>query len=476
MLRCAMKKLIVLVFLTGGLAMPLNNFGMQLFNALKENFFPKIDTRRVGTVLGRFQGCSPYIIYDIAQKLRDEDVVHWMNTSSAFRSILQDELIKRWGLAWYWRVNKFTFVPFKPLLLPDGRKPREIESITFSPDCGYIATGPEPLVWKTKPQIVWKLEEFNAPGEKFHKKFLETSAEIIKELMIAPYKDVYDLQFVSNSKLIGWAYDDHILFWEGQADPCMSTINYAKKNNHEEHIYSLVFAPSSGLFALGRCDHSIEIWDLSKREVKLTIPNAYYGGPIKFLSGGKILVSPFRYYLRPYSGDYWTAINFWNVEDGKLIFQLKCPEDYITSIDVSPDHTKLIVAVWSGSVWLWDISGIDEKNESYYANIQSSSRHKEVSRSFWDKNYQSDCANNQPVLLEKSGGRVRSAIFSPDGTIVAFAPRDGEIIVQEVATSKIIQQLPGTGHLAFSPDGKMLAVACKDIVGLWQVVSDIHDQ
>ncbi len=448
MLRFAMKKLILLGFLTGGLAMPLDNFGMQFFNALKEKIYP-IDTRRVGTVLGRFQGCSPYVIHDIAQKLPDEDVVHWMNTSSAFRSILQDELIERWGLSWYWRENKFTFVPLDPLL-PDGRKPRGSKSITFSPAGNYIITNSASLLLRLKPHVMWKLEESDALGEKFHAKYVETSAEIITKLHPKPGEYV----FSPDGQLIADSRDCEISLWNGKTGEVIDTIDCGSDDNPNICLTDLVFSPDSQFLAIGYSDDCIEIWDLLKHEVKSTVQNACcWIRAIKFLYGGGIFVSLFWDFDYHNSRRY-SRIKFWNVEDGNQIFELESPEKDVLSMDVSPDGTKLVVAGGEhgrkGQVWLWDISGIDKKSKS-------------------------NCVNCQPIRLYQSDDSVHSAIFSPDGTIVAFASRD-EIILKEVSTNKIIQRLPGTGDLAFSSDGKMLAANYKDNVGLWQVPQRYHDE
>ncbi len=450
----SMKKLILLGFLACELAMPLNNFGMEFFNAFVEKFYQPIDTRRVGTGLGKFGGCPSYVIYDIAQKLHDKDVVHWMNTSSEFRSILQDELIKRWGLSWYWQVNNFTFVPLE-LILPDSifykkEGQKTVESIKFSPDGNYFVTAPDPILWKIKSNIVWKTEESDAGGVKFHKGYKEISAEIIKEFLAKPRWAVVDLQFSPNGQIIAGVYGDQIIFlWNGQTGEFINSNSV----NNDRYVNGLVFSPNSESLAFGSSDlmahdKAIEIWDLSKNKVKqiITIPNKCHPWLKAYFPDGNMLLAECLCERE----EGCSAIELWGIkEKTKYILWCKCYTHYLTSMALSSDGTKLVAGFPSGEVLFWDLGGLVEKIKC--------------------------CAEIKPTCLHKFDGHVRSVTVSPDGTIVAFASRD-EIIMQEVSTRKIIQRLSGTGPLAFSPDGKMLAARFKNRIGLWQVVSEIHDQ
>jgi|SRR5262245_25825221 len=63
-------------------------------------------------------------------------------------------------------------------------------------------------------------------------------------------------------------------------------------------------------------------------------------------------------------------------------------------------------------------------------------------------------------------------VFSPDGKLIAVGNRNDETRIFEVATGKLLSNLPKkfTHEIAFSPDGKMLAASYVDgTVTLWDV-------
>jgi hypothetical protein len=78
----------------------------------------------------------------------------------------------------------------------------------------------------------------------------------------------------------------------------------------------------------------------------------------------------------------------------------------------------------------------------------------------------------EPVELHGHGKPVRTAAFSPDGKLLAFAGDDGKLILWSVEKTEPPETLSGHGgeihHVVFSPNGKTLASASEDgTVILW---------
>ena len=71
-------------------------------------------------------------------------------------------------------------------------------------------------------------------------------------------------------------------------------------------------------------------------------------------------------------------------------------------------------------------------------------------------------------------GTVEDVAFSPDGKTLALASREGSVQLWDVATGKILQTLKGHSSavqaVVFSPDGRTLASGSSDeTVRLWNV-------
>lgn len=111
-------------------------------------------------------------------------------------------------------------------------------------------------------------------------------------------------------------------------------------------------------------------------------------------------------------------------------------------VAVSPDG-KLIAAAEGDSVYLWD----------------ASARH---------------LTATLPDPQPSASGGVNAFALSPDGLLLAMAYSDGPTLLWSTSARRVIAAIPaatGAGCLAFSPDGKTLAVCENDIL-LWSVAHE----
>jgi WD40 repeat protein len=68
-------------------------------------------------------------------------------------------------------------------------------------------------------------------------------------------------------------------------------------------------------------------------------------------------------------------------------------------------------------------------------------------------------------------GWVFSVAFSPDGSLLATSDADDSVRLWDPATGTELVRIPRPGHLAFSPNGRRLAVATPGHVEMWRVVT-----
>jgi WD40 repeat protein len=189
-------------------------------------------------------------------------------------------------------------------------------------------------------------------------------------------------------------------------------------------VRALGFSPDGKLVAFdeiagetGQTERgSVRIWDLRTRRFR--------PGPTHPLEGHAIAFSPDSKTLA-LAAD--RGVTLWDVDDGRVIDQLRAHKDFVFGAAFSPDGTKLATASRDGAVILWDVA---ERRQI-----------------------------GVPMLRRTT---VYSVAFSPDGKTLAAAGDDHLVQLWDVATHRPLGA-PVAGHkgtvfgVAFSPDGRTLA-------------------
>lgn len=204
-------------------------------------------------------------------------------------------------------------------------------------------------------------------------------------------------------------------------------------------VFGADFRPDGRFFAAGGDSKTIRVWDLSSPGEKLVL-TAHEGNKIADVAfspdGTRLVTESFI------AGD----ARIWDAATVEKIMTIK-ESNICCSTAFSLDATRLITGSLNGTARLWDTT----KGELV-------------------------------TLLAGHTTEIVRAIFSPDGKLLATSSTDagatyGVVAVWDVATGKLLMLLgndpsntPASWGLAFSPDGKQLAVGYSDKVArVWDI-------
>jgi WD40 repeat protein len=212
-----------------------------------------------------------------------------------------------------------------------------------------------------------------------------------------------------------------------------------KRIRRDGTVYCMMRVPNSGRVFFGSSDFGVYEADLDAAKVepkKLYAHRSYVNG---VATSGDVLVS----------GGWDRALVWWDVKAGKEIRRNeKAHAKWVRGVEVSPDGTLFASIADDMFLRLWD------------AKTGRLVREMKGHEEFTPQHY--------PSMLYV-------ATFSPDGKLIATGDRVGHIVLWEVASGKQVaviespenytwdprqrrRSIGGVRSLAFSPDGKQLAV------------------
>ncbi len=231
------------------------------------------------------------------------------------------------------------------------------------------------------------------------------------------------------------------------------------------HIYSLAFSPADHrLLAVGcggaaNVSH-VALWDidagteLARLEGATDLPGARVrqqaGGvaALRFSPDGRSLVAGFGSPLLT-TNEPVAPLKVWDVATRRPIRRLQGHMNFCVSLDFSPDGTLMASGGRDGTAILW-------------------------STATWTRARTLLNPDKNSLFEDGSRGMVEDVAFSPDGKTLALASREASVQLWEVATGKLLETLKGhpssVNAVAFSPDGRTLASGGADqTVRLWNV-------
>ena len=266
-----------------------------------------------------------------------------------------------------------------------------------------------------------------------------------------------------DSQLIAAASGPNVRLWDTSTGLLVRELPAFSKSL----INSVAFSPTNNrLLAVGYggepIDSSVALWDIDTGTELARLPGAsdlpdftldqYSGavGALAFSPDGKLLVAGFGAKNMLFPSGLPTPLKVWDVASRGLIRRLNGHTGTCVALVFSSDGTRLASGGRDGTAMIWS-------TKTWKATQTL-------------KNPDVDSLFPEP----KRPAMVEDVAFSPDGKSLAMASREGNVLLWDVATGKLLESLVGhssaVDSVAFSPDGRTLASGSSDqTVRLWNV-------
>jgi WD40 repeat protein len=237
----------------------------------------------------------------------------------------------------------------------------------------------------------------------------------------------------------------------------------------------MLFSPDGNTLA-SVCDAAtLNLWNMTTRKVRLTIPVPQcQGWSLAFSPGGKILATA--------SGQDG-EITLWDVATGHKVGAFDGHQGQVTALTFSRDGKKIISASLN-DVLVWDVANrktrhtmpkpemMDLGDINDYRALAPNGR---LVGSIWGQPRLAKVVKLWDVttgkvraVLKEHPQPVRTVVFGPDSETVATVTEDGSLRLWDAGTGAERTVLGGNQHvmhcpMAFAPDGRRVAT------GVWTV-------
>ena len=247
--------------------------------------------------------------------------------------------------------------------------------------------------------------------------------------------------------------------WDVDKGACVRTLTLgAAPKPAFSGVNALVFSPDSKTLVVGTLNN-LWMWDVRTGRLIRELKGHTKGvSAALFSPDGKTLVS---------CGGSTGDVRFWDVETGALLRTIDAHERGVWSAAMSPDGKTLITGGGNGENMLrWDaqtgaaLGALGHKRAVKSIDISPDGQTIVVVGS--EGNAQIWSMDGKPqAALERSNYGTESAVFSPDGMIIAGVDEGDFIMFWDAQTGALLHTFKAdntaAASVAFSPDGKTLA-------------------
>jgi len=246
--------------------------------------------------------------------------------------------------------------------------------------------------------------------------------------------------------------------------------------SHGAFVNAVVFSPDGRTLASAYDDGTVRFWDVRTRR-QLGRPLRVHGSSVygvAFSPDGRTLASV----------SYDETVRLWDVGTRRQLGQpLRVHGSSVYGVAFSPDGRTLATAVFDGTVRLWDVGTRRQLGQplrvqhSFVYGVAISPDGRTIASAGSDETVRLWDVRTHKQLgqpMRGHGSPVHEVVFSPDGQTLVSAggvfgtASEGTVLLWDVRTRKRLG-LPLRGlTLAFSPDGRTLAIARGSEAVLWE--------
>ncbi|MCL2116097.1 MAG: DUF4062 domain-containing protein [Methanobrevibacter sp.] len=398
---------------------------------------------------------SSHILKD---NIKDLPTQLWGRLKTNENSKIQEELLNE--------IEKYTNYPWlKPhhqMHTPEGPlqktltgHTRSVNSVCFSPDGKYIASGSRDYTVR-----VWNREK---PDES--PKILTGHTGSVTSVCFSP-----DGKYIASG-----SEDKTVRVWNPEKPDESPQI----LTGHTRSVNSVCFSPDGKYIASGSEDKTVRVWNLENPDES---PQILKGHTSDVFS---VCFSPDGRYIVSGSGDI--TVRVWNLENPEESPKILTGHTRrVKSVCFSPDGKYIASGSWDKMVRVWNREKPDESPQILKGHTRSvfsvcfSPDGKYIASGSWDETvrvWNREKPEESPRILKGHTGSVESVCFSPDGKYIASGGGYGDRTVR-VWNCERPDESPKilTGHtsdvwsVCFSPDGNYIASGSGDeTVRVWNL-------
>ena len=235
------------------------------------------------------------------------------------------------------------------------------------------------------------------------------------------------LAFSPDGKTLATTGDRQTLhFW----DLATRRDRLATPEDHQGDVIALAFSNDGKTLVTGSRDRTARIWDLATGRSTRMLPHGGWVGPLSVSKDGALLVTGSSF-------PEWGTVRVWDLKSGEKLRAWTQERAILRGLTLGEDGSSIVAAYGDGSLRRWDISTGKERPIAQPK------------------------AEKVPDRGPGGGSDVARAVFSRDGRTLALFGGDCVQLIDVASGVRLFKALAMRSAGAFAPDGESLAVVGK---------------